>query len=184
MHSFLFSSKHPSNFVQQSQACVRACRCAFMPVNPEANQTQTAHLLEQAEPSIILWASTCIEGGAGPLHPATIPSGCVPHQLTDMSARSQAALGIPAKFLPVHNNPLPKEPDQHRSTHPAGVLTPEPFHPQGHTSPCKHTLHQLADLFTEWRSACAAQPPLPFCYVMYTSGSTGKPVGVCGTETG
>jgi non-ribosomal peptide synthetase component F len=131
------------------------CRCAFMPLDTNSPCSHVAQMLQQAQPSILIWADRDTEGGAGPLSVSALPHCCMVHQITVEQGLHQAAGGTSL-------------PGVHVSV-----------------SACtKPIANGLCELIADWQIACEGLPELPFCYVMYTSGSTGKPTGVCGTEAG
>ena len=126
-----------------------------MPLDTNSPWSHVAQILQQAQPSILIWADKDTEGGVEPLRVSALPRCCMVHQIRVEQGLHQAA---GATSLPgVH----------------ASV-----------SASTKPTTNQLCELIAEWRTACQGQPELPFCYVIYTSGSTGKPTGVCGTEAG
>ena len=127
-----------------------------MPIDTQAGRAQNAKLLHQAQPQVLIWASRESTGGAGPIDPAGLPTGCQPVQM----------------LYPLRS---PQEPaNDQAATRDAA----------DHSATAKHVGQQLSELLVEWETLTVGKSWLPFCYVMYTSGSTGAPVGVCGTETG
>lgn len=131
------------------------CRCAFMPLDTSSPCSHMAQILQQARPSILIWADRDTEGGVGPLNVSALPRCCMVHQIALEQGLHQAAGGTSWPGVDVC------------------------------VSACnKQIANQLCELIADWRTACQGQPELPFCYVLYTSGSTGKPTGVCGTEAG
>ncbi len=126
-----------------------------MPLDTNSPCSLVTQLLQQAQPSILIWADRDTEGGAGPLSVSALPDCCMVHQITVEQGLHQAAGD--ASLPGVH----------------ASI-----------SAWTKPIANQLRELIEDWRTACEGRPELPFCYVMYTSGSTGKPTGVCGTEAG
>ena len=127
-----------------------------MPLDANSPCLHVTQILQQAQPSILIWADRDTEGGAGPPSVSALPRCCMVHQITvEPGALHQAAGGASLPGVDV-----------------SGSTCTKPI------------ANQLCELVADWRKACQGQPELPFCYVMYTSGSTGKPTGVCGTEAG
>ncbi len=64
-----------------------------MPLDANSPCLHVTQILQQAQPSILIWADRDIEGGAGPLSVSALPRCCMVHQITVEQGLHQAAGG-------------------------------------------------------------------------------------------